>query len=251
MNEKNALITGGAKRIGQAIALALAKEGWDIALHFHKSEKQAKETAARIEQLGRHCVLIQADLNKNEETATIIDKARQELGTLSLLVNNASTFYMDKIDNMNPTSWEEHIQSNLRAPLFLSQGFAAQAESDSNIINMLDQRVLKPTPYFFSYSIAKAGLWAATRMMALGLAPKIRVNAIGPGPTLPSPKQTEDQFLAHCQAMPLGRGSNPEEIARTVLFILQMPSMTGQIIALDGGEHLGWQIPGKGYQPKE
>jgi len=251
MKPGNALITGGAKRIGRVIALALAKEGWDIAVHYRTSHKEAEETAASIRLLGRRAVLVQADLAKEKESAILIDESRNKLGPLSLLINNASTFYMDKLGDMTRGSWDDHMESNLRAPILLSQGFAAQMEGKGNIIHMLDQRVVKPTPYFFSYTIAKVGLWAATRMMALSLAPHIRVNAIGPGPTLPSPKQTPEQFLAHCEAMPLQQGSDPEEIAKAVLFILQMPSMTGQMIALDGGEHLGWQVPTKGYQPKE
>lgn len=251
MKKGNALITGGAKRIGKAVALRLAEEGWNIALHYRTSQKEAEETAEAIHALGQRATLLPADLAMEGETALLMDRAREAMGPITLLVNNASTFYMDKLGDMTRRSWDEHLESNLRAPLVLSQAFAAQMEGQGNIINMLDQRVFKPTPFFFSYTIAKTGLWVATRTMALSLAPHIRVNGIGPGPTLPSPKQSPQQFADHCDAMPLRRGGSPEEVAQAVLFILNTPSMTGQMIALDGGEHLGWQIPAKGYQPKE
>jgi len=248
-----ALVTGAAKRIGQAIALALAKDGWDIAVHYHNSEEAAQETVAAIERLGRRALALRADLAQEAEVATLIPAAIKALGPLSCLVNNASLFEMDHIQSVTRASWDRHMEINLRAPLVLSQAFAAALPSGSqgDIVNMLDQRVWKPTPYFLSYTVSKMGLWTLTRTLALALAPRIRVNAIGPGPTLPSPRQSADQFAAQCAAMPLGHGASPEEIARAVLFILGAPSMTGQMLALDGGEHLGWQVPAKGFAPKE
>jgi NAD(P)-dependent dehydrogenase (short-subunit alcohol dehydrogenase family) len=250
---KIALVTGAAKRLGRAIALALADHGWDIALHYHQSSTAAEQTAADIVARGRRVALIQADLGREAEVERMIPQAIAALGSLTCLVNNASVFEMDKVDTATRDSWDRHIETNLRAPLVLSQAFARQLPSDAegNIINLLDQRVWKLTPYFLSYTVAKMGLWTLTRTLALGLAPRIRVNGIGPGPTLPSPRQSEEQFQAQSAAMPLGHGASAEEIAAAVLYILSARSMTGQMIALDGGEHLGWQVPGKGYQPKE
>jgi NAD(P)-dependent dehydrogenase (short-subunit alcohol dehydrogenase family) len=250
---KVALVTGAAKRIGKSIALRLAESGWHVAVHYRKSAAKAEAVAAEIRLRGGKAMTVEADLSREQEVETIVPKVAEHLGTLSLLVNNASVFEMDKADTATRASWDRHIETNLRAPLVLSQAFARQytSESGGNIINLLDQRVWKLTPYFLSYTVAKTGLWALTRTLALSYAPRIRVNAIGPGPTLPSPRQSEEQFTRQSAAMPLGHGATPHEIARAVLFILSSPSMTGQMIALDGGEHLGWQVPGKGYQPRE
>ena len=160
---------------------------------------------------------------------------------------------MDKVETATRDSWDRHIETGLRAPLVLSQAFARQLPEGAygNIVNMLDQRVWKLTPYFLSYTVAKMGLWTLTRTLALALAPRIRVNGIGPGPTMPSPRQSAEQFAAQSAAVPLGHGATPEEIAAGILFILSSPSMTGQMIGLDGGEHLGWQQSAKGFQPRE
>lgn len=248
-----AFVTGGAKRLGRAIALKLAADGWDVAIHCHQSTAEAEATADEIRALGRRSLVLQADLAEESDVETLLPAVGHELGAVSCLVNNASVFEMDKIDTVTRDSWDRHIETNLRAPFVLSQAFARQLPegADGNIINMLDQRVWKLTPYFMSYTVAKMGLWTLTRTMALALAPKIRVNAIGPGPTLPSPRQSPEHFAAQSSAMPLGHGATPDEIAAAVLYILSAPSMTGQMIALDGGEHLGWQVPNKGFQPKE
>jgi NAD(P)-dependent dehydrogenase (short-subunit alcohol dehydrogenase family) len=248
-----AVVTGGAKRLGRAIALKLAADGWDIALHYHQSTEAAEATAADIRNLGRRCHLLQADLGREEQVLTLLPGASSELGPVTCLVNNASVFEMDKIDTVTRDSWDRHIETNLRAPFVLSQAMAkALPEGENgNIVNMLDQRVWKLTPYFMSYTVAKMGLWTLTRTMALALAPRVRVNAIGPGPTMPSPRQTPEHFAAQSAAMPLGHGATPDEIAAAVSYILGSPSMTGQMIALDGGEHLGWQVPNKGFQPRE
>lgn len=248
---KTAFVTGAARRIGRAIARELAFRGWDIVLHFHRSRAEAEALAMEIQAMGRKTCLLSADLSQEMQVTGLIAAAVGQMGTIGLLVNNASVFYMDRAKDHSRASWDDHLETNLRAPLVLAQHFAAQAKPGASIINLLDQRVLKPTPYFFSYSIAKAALWHATRMLALALAPDIRVNAIGPGPTLPSPKQSAEQFAEHCRAMPLGRGATPQEIAATVCFLVDTPSITGQIITLDGGEHLGWQVPRKGYMPRE
>lgn len=250
---KTALVTGGAKRLGAAIVLALAESGWDIALHCRSSQTEAESIARQVRARGRRCVILPADLGHEAESAGLIERARAEIGDLTCLVNNASVFEMDRVETVTRESWDRHIEVNLRAPLVLSQAFARQLPEGEtgNIVNLLDQRVWKITPYFLSYTVAKSGLWALTRSLALALAPRIRVNGIGPGPTLPSPRQTPEQFQAQSAAMPLGHGATPEEIARAVLYILATPSLTGQMLALDGGEHLGWQVPGKGFQPRE
>lgn len=250
---QTAFVTGGAKRLGRAIALKLAQSGWDVAIHCHSSRQDAEATAAEIRALGRRALVLQADLGQEAEVEKLIPAINRELGPLTCLVNNASVFEMDKVDTATRDSWDRHMETNLRAPLVLSQAFAQQLPADGagNIINMLDQRVWKLTPYFLSYTVAKMGLWTLTRTLALALAPKIRVNAIGPGPTLPSPRQSPEHFAAQSAAMPLGHGATPDEIAAAALYILSSPSMTGQMIALDGGEHLGWQVPNKGFQPKE
>jgi NAD(P)-dependent dehydrogenase (short-subunit alcohol dehydrogenase family) len=249
----NALVTGAAKRIGRAIALDLAAAGWNVAVHYHKSADEAAAAAREIEALGRGAVAIKADLTSEAEVAAIIPKAAASLGPLTCLVNSASTFVMDDIRTMTRASWDQHIETNLRAPLVLSQAFAAQVPGDGAgaIVNMLDERVWKLTPYFLSYTVAKCGLWTLTQTLALALAPRIRVNGIGPGPTLPSPRQTEAQFRAQWDSMPLKRGTTPAEICRAVRFILDSPAITGQMIALDGGQHLGWAVPTRGFVPEE
>jgi NAD(P)-dependent dehydrogenase (short-subunit alcohol dehydrogenase family) len=248
-----ALVTGAAKRIGRVIARDLAAAGWPVAVHYHRSREDADSLVAEIVAAGGRAVALAADLAREAEVEALVPRATAALGPLACLVNNASEFVMDKIDTVTRASWDVHIETNLRAPLVLSQAFARQlpAASAGNIINLLDQRVLSLTPYFLSYTVAKAGLWTLTQTLALGLAPRIRVNGIGPGPTLPSPRQSEAQFAAQCAAMPLGRGTTPEEIAAAVRFILAAPSMTGQIIALDGGQHLGWAMPSRGFVPPE
>ena len=242
-----ALVTGAAKRIGRVIARDLAAAGWPVTVHYHRSREDADSLVAEIVAAGGRAVALAADLACEAEVDTLVPRATAALGPLTCLVNNASEFVLDKIDTVTRASWDAHIETNLRAPLVLSQAFARQlpAGAEGNIINLLDQRVLSLTPYFLSYTVAKAGLWTLTQTLALGLAPRIRVNGIGPGPTLPSPRQTEAQFAAQCAAMPLGRGTTPEEIAAAVRFILAAPSLTGQIIALDGGQHLGWAVPAR------
>jgi NAD(P)-dependent dehydrogenase (short-subunit alcohol dehydrogenase family) len=250
---KAALVTGSAKRLGRAIALGLASQGWDVAVHCHSSRAEAENTVKDIRARGCRAIVVQADLGKEAEVETLIARASEKLGPLTCLVNNASVFEMDKIETVTRDSWDRHIETGLRAPLVLSQAFARQLPdgNEGNIVNMLDQRVWKLTPYFLSYTIAKMGLWTLTRTLALALAPRIRVNGIGPGPTLPSERQSEEQFNAQSAAVALGHGATPEEIAEAVLFILSARAMTGQMIALDGGEHLGWQQSTKGFMPRE
>ncbi len=240
-----ALITGGAVRIGKAIALHLSKAGYSVAIHYNRSRDEAADLAAAIVHAGGKAACFGASLEKLEEVQSLIPQVYKAMGPLTCLINNASHFADDRLPALAPESWREHMAVNLEAPVFLSQAFAAQLPDgeSGNIINIIDQRVLRPNPHFFSYTLSKSALWAATRTMAQALAPRVRVNAIGPGPALCSVYQSQADFERECRAMPLGHGTTPEEIADAVLFVLRAPSMTGQIAALDGGQHLLWQTP--------
>ena len=250
---KAALVTGAGKRIGRAIALDLAASGWAVAVHCHKSRTEAEAVVAEITAAGGRAVLLSADLAREDEVLTLVPDATRHLGPLTFLVNNASVFNDDRIATVTRASWDEHLEANLRAPLVLTQAFAASvpAGAKGNVINILDQRVWNLTPYFLSYTVSKSALWTLTRTMAMALAPNIRVNAIGPGPTLKSERQTKEHFQAQCRCLPLGHGPTPAEICDCVRFILGAPSLTGQMIALDGGEHLGWAQPTAGFIPIE
>ena len=250
-----ALVTGGAIRIGKALALALAEDGWDVAISYASSSDPAEETAEAIRALGRRAAAIQADLLHEDASATLIAQAREALGRpLTCLVNNASLFEHDDINTATRDSWDRALETNLRAPFKLTQDFAAQAPNAGEdaagepiasacVINMIDQRVWKPTPEFLSYSVAKVGLLAFTRMAAQALAPRIRVNGIGPGPTLRGGRQSAEHFASQRAATILERGSNPEDLVAGLRFILATPAFTGQMLALDGGQHLGWRTP--------
>lgn len=249
-----ALVTGAGKRLGRAMALYLAGRGHDVAVHYASSADEAEATAAEIRAMGRRAVTLQADLLDEAQVITLIPHATQALGALTVLINNASIFEYDRIDTATRKSWDRHIESNLRAPYVLSQGFAKQcppALTDANgeplaqglIVNMLDQRIHKLTPEFSSYTIAKMGLWALTQTAAQGLAPHIRVNGIGPGPTLRGGRQSQDHFDKQRAATVLGRGANPSDITAALGFFLDSPGVTGQMIAVDGGQHLAWQTP--------
>jgi len=247
-----ALITGGAKRIGRAIALALAGAGFDVAIHHGSSAAEAEETAAAIRALGRRAVALRADLAREAEVESLIPDATARLGPLGVLVNNASRFERDEWDTATRESWDAHIEPNLRAPFVLTQAMALALPegAEGAVVNMLDQRVLSLTPHFTSYTVSKAGLWALTQSMALALAPRIRVNGIGPGPTVASTRQTPEQFRAQCESTPLHRGSSPEEVAQAVIALLSLTSVTGQVIALDGGQHLQWS-PARAHEGPE
>src|SRR6202167_4011437 len=237
-----ALVTGGAKRIGRAIALMLGDAGWDVAVHFHASHQEADAVVAELKAKGRRATALEADLMREDEVASLVDRARKALGPLGCVVSSASRFERAEARTATRESWDRHIETNLRAPFVLMQGFARAlpAESSGAIVNILDERVWNLTPHFTSYTLAKPALWTLTRTMALALAPRIRVNGIGPGPTLPSPRQSAMQFARQSASVPLGHGTSPEEIARAVLAILALPAMTGQMLALDGGQHLQW-----------
>ena len=235
-------MTGGAKRLGRALAQTLADSGFAVAIHCHRSRDEAESFAAELAHAGARAAVLQADLSSEAETQALLPRAQEAVGPIGVLVNNASTFERDEWDDTTRESWDRHLEPNLRAPFVLMQAMAQALPADAEgvIVNMLDQRVWSLTPHFVSYTVAKAGLWALTQQMALALAPRIRVNGIGPGPTLPSPRQTQEQFARQCASVPLRHGTSPDEVGRALAAILALPSMTGQMIALDGGQHLQW-----------
>ncbi|RZJ03700.1 MAG: SDR family oxidoreductase [Brevundimonas sp.] len=239
-----ALVTGGGKRIGRAIALELARAGFDVVIHYRASQDAAEAVAGEVRALGRKAAIVRADLAVEAQVRTLIaDAARAIGGPLAVLVNNASVFEDDRVGSLGRESWDAHIETNLRAPIVLAEAFAAQAPDGSAIVNLLDQRVLKPDPRFISYALSRNGLWWATRTLAQALAPRIRVNGVGPGPTLPSVHQSADDFEAEARAVPLQRAGSPEAVASAVRWLVDAELVTGQMIAVDGGQHLAWQTP--------
>ena len=240
-----ALVTGGGVRIGRALALALAEDGFAVAVHYHRSAAAAAAVVETIRGHGGRALALGADLADEAAVRRLLPQAEQALGPVGVLVNNAGVFGNDTVETATRESWDQHFAVNLRAPFVLIQELAARlpAEKGGAVVNLLDQRVWSLTPYFVSYTLTKAGLWTLTQTMALALAPRIRVNGIGPGPALPSLRQSSQEFARQCAMMPLGRGTSPQEIAAAMRFILAAPAMTGQMIALDGGQHLGWAQP--------
>lgn len=248
-----ALITGGARRLGRAMALYLAGRGYDVAVHYDRSAGEALATVAEARSLGVQAQAFQADLLDQDTTGALISTVHAAMGQLSVLVNNASIFEYDNIHSATRDSWDRHIGSNLRAPFQLIQAFAGQAASVGQdrgepvatglVVNMVDQRVLKPTPEFMTYSLAKAGLWALTRTAAQALAPAIRVNAIGPGPTMIGSRQTQGHFDRQRAATILERGANPDDVTAALGYLLDAKAVTGQLLCVDGGQHLGWRTP--------
>ncbi len=236
------LVSGAAHRIGRAIAFDLAANGFGVAVHYLSSKDKAEEVVASIQEVGGRAVAVKADLESEDEVKTIIPAAAEVLGPLTVLINNASMFENDTVENCTRESWDMHMNVNLRAPFVLSQMFAAQVPDgvEGAIVNILDQRVWNLTPFFMSYTVSKAALWTLTQTLALALAPKVRVNGIGPGPTIKNVRQSEEDFARQWSETPMQRRVMPDEIADGVRFIINAPSMTGQMIALDGGQHLGW-----------
>lgn len=250
-----ALVTGAAKRLGREMALYLAGRGLDVAVHFATAQEEAEATVAEIRALGRQGVALQADLLEEAETQALVGRAAQALGgPLTCLVNNASIFEQDNLQDATRESWDRHLESNLRAPFVLTQGFAAQApkarpdqtgepRAEALVVNMIDQRVRKLTPAFMSYTLAKSALWTLTQTAAQALAPDIRVNAIGPGPTMRAARQSEEHFARQRQAVLLQRGPNPADITAALGYFLDAPAVTGQLLCVDGGQSLGWKTP--------
>ncbi len=237
-----ALITGGAKRLGRAITEGLVEAGFAVAIHYHQSGPAADDLAATIRAAGGEAVALAADLAEEAAVGTLLARAESSLGPIGVLVNNASVFERDEWDSATRESWDQHMEPNLRAPFHLTQQLARALPPDRRgvVINMIDQRVWSLTPHFVSYTVTKAALWTLTQTMALALAPRIRVVGIGPGPAVPSPRQTEAEFNRQCASVPLGHGTSPGEVAEAVRAILSLPSLTGQMLALDGGQHLQW-----------
>jgi len=250
-----ALVTGAGKRLGRAMALELARQGFDVAVHYASSADAAGDVAAEIREMGRVAVTLQADLLDEGQVTPLVGRAAAGLGgPLTTLVNNASIFEYDSIETATRTGWDRHMESNLRAPFVLTQGLAEQVPdpgiddmgepvAQGLVINMIDQRVRKLTPDFMTYTIAKMGLWAFTRTAAQGLAPRVRVNAIGPGPTLQGQRQSAQHFARQRDATILRRGANEADITAALVYLLRAPGVTGQLICVDGGQHLAWQTP--------
>jgi NAD(P)-dependent dehydrogenase (short-subunit alcohol dehydrogenase family) len=243
-----AVVTGAGKRIGRAIALALAEAGYGVAVHHLQSQPEAEALVAGIKGKGGKAVALACDLADETATSALLARASTALGPIGVLVNSASVFERDEALTTTRESWDRHMDANLRAPFVLTQALARALPADAGgaVINLVDERVWNLTPHFISYTLSKAALWTLTQTLALALAPRIRVNAIGPGPVLPSPRQTTEQFTKQFGATPLKRPATPEEVAATALFLLNTQSITGQMIALDSGQHLGWTFPRTG-----
>lgn len=241
-----ALVTGASRRIGRAIALRLAALGYAVAIHHGGSEADAAELRDGIIAGGGRAATLQGDLGDPGDVERLVPEAARALGPLTLLVNNASMFEPDAIGGMSVPLWNRQFSVNLRAPVFLAEAFAAQvpeAATDPSIINLIDQRVWKTTPHFISYQLTKSALLVATRTLAQALAPRVRVNGVGPGPTLTNIRQGDDDFARQAASVPLGHGARPDEIADAVAFLAGARSVTGQMIAVDGGQHLAWETP--------
>ncbi len=243
---KTALVTGAGKRIGKAIALRLADHGYNVAIHYHSSRGDADAVASAVRDKGVNAAPVMADLSKEADAAALVGAAHDALGPLTLLVNSASLFEADDIDTMSRASWAAHMETNLRAPVKLIQDFAAQAPAGENnaVINIIDQRIKKLTPQFLSYTTSKAALYTVTVTLAQALGPRgIRVNAVGPGPTLKNPRQSDEDWRKQNEATVLGYGAAPDDICDAVLYLASARAVTGQMIAVDGGQHLVWQTP--------
>ena len=250
-----ALVTGAGKRLGRAMALCLAERGHDVAVHYASSAEAADEVVSLIRAMGRKAVALEADLLDEAATQALLPRAAEALGgPVTVLVNNASIFEYDTIQTATRSGWDRHMESNLRAPYVLIQALAAQAPkavadaagepvAQGLAVNMIDQRVRKLTPEFSTYTLAKMGLWALTRTAAQGLAPEVRVNAIGPGPTLRGARQSQEHFDRQRAGTVLNRGADPADITAALGYLLEAKAVTGQLICVDGGQHLGWQTP--------
>jgi NAD(P)-dependent dehydrogenase (short-subunit alcohol dehydrogenase family) len=242
-----ALVTGAGRRLGRAIALDLAAHGWSVGVHYHASAAEALSVVAEIEAKGGKAAAFAADLARSGAPEPLIESCIATLGPITCLINSAACFEWDDIQTLDCDTWQAYLDVNLRAPIFLAQGLARRLPKgvSGNIINVIDQKVLRPDPDFFSYTVAKSALWTATQLLAQALAPEIRVNAIAPGPVLPSLKQSEDEFARECHATLLGHGVDLGEVTAAVRFLLETPSVTGQMIALDSGQHLAWRKESK------
>ena len=244
MEARKIILTGGATRIGAAIAEKISGPNKEIIIHFNKSKSKAESLKRKLQNYGTKVYLIKADFSKEKDVKKFIKLAKSKLKYFDCLINNASLFENDKLENFNANSWEKHLRTNLRAPAYLSKEFAKNAKGkDNNIINIIDQRVFKLTPFFFSYTISKTGLYTLTKTSAISLAPNIRVNGIAPGPTIKNKRQSEKHFKKQYLATPLKRQVDVKEICNAVDFFIKNKSITGQVLAIDGGQSLNWQTP--------
>ncbi len=256
MSAGRALVTGAGARLGKAMALYLGRRGYDVAVHYNRSAEAADRVVGELRSAGRVAVPLGADLLNEAETQALVPAAAEALGgPITLLVNNASVFEYDNLSTATRESWDRHLESNLRAPFVLTQHMAAsvpdpvpdQARGEpiaqGLVVNMIDQRVRKLTPEFMTYTIAKMGLWAFTRTAAQALAPRVRVNAIGPGPTMRGARQSEKHFTAQREATVLQRGVSPDDITAALGYFMDAPGVTGQLLCIDGGQHLAWETP--------
>jgi NAD(P)-dependent dehydrogenase (short-subunit alcohol dehydrogenase family) len=239
---RTALVTGAARRLGRIIALDLAANGWRVGVHYRASAAEAARLVAEIKRNGGRAAAFAADLDRLDALPELIAECATALGTPSCLINNAARFERDTLETLDGAKWQAHLDVNLKAPVFLTQAFARALPEgvEGNVINILDQKVLRLTPDYFSYTIAKAALWSATQTMAQALAPRVRVNAIAPGPVLKHEGQSPSAFARECRATLLRRAVNAGDVAGAVRFLLETPSITGQIIALDSGQHLAF-----------
>ncbi|MCO5073615.1 MAG: SDR family oxidoreductase [Rhizobiaceae bacterium] len=242
---RRALVTGGAKRIGRAIVEDLADHGFEMVIHYNRSGNCSEELAALIRAKGGRAFVVQTDLTEMNAVERLIREATSIAGPLDILVNNASVFEPDTADAFSWDIWNRHFDLHVKAPVMLAQKFheALPQDHEGMVVNIIDQRVWKPTPRYFSYSLSKSALWDATRTMAQTFAPRIRVNAIGPGPTLANVRQRAADFEAQARSVPLGHGPSLDEFGKTIRYLWEAKSVTGQMIAIDGGQHLAWRTP--------
>jgi NAD(P)-dependent dehydrogenase (short-subunit alcohol dehydrogenase family) len=240
-----AFVTGAARRIGRAIALDLAANGFDVVIHCWGSRDEAEDVAGQIGELGGRAAVLEADLSNVKACGDLLARAAEAIGPIRLLVNNASVFEEDSLADFDWDGWDRHFALHLKAPVELSRRLAQALPTgeDGLVVNIIDQRVWRLTPRFFSYTLSKSAEWTATRTMAQALAPRVRVNAIGPGPALRNERQQREDFDRQVDALPLGRGPDLAEFGKTVRYLWETPSITGQMIALDGGQHLAWETP--------
>ena len=244
MEARKIIITGGATRMGAAIARKLSGPNKEILIHYNKSKLKAERLKKELSNKGTKVYLVKGDLSKETDIKKIIKFAKSKLKFFDCLVNNASLFENDKLENFSLDSWSKHLRTNLRAPALLTKEFAKNVKGkNNNIINIIDQRVFKLTPYFFSYTLSKTGLYTLTKTSAMSLAPNIRVNAIAPGPTIKNQRQSEKHFKKQYLATPLKRQVDVEQICNAVDFFIKNISITGQVLAIDSGQNLNWQTP--------
>ncbi len=244
MEARKIIITGGATRIGAAIAKKLSGQNIEITIHFNKSKSKAEDLKKKLQRLGTKVHLVSADLSKESDIHKIIKFSKSKMKFFDCLINNASLFENDKLENFSSKSWEKHISTNLKAPALLSKEFSKNVRGkNNNIINIIDQRIFKLTPYFFSYTLSKTGLYTLTKTSAMSLSPNIRVNGIAPGPTIKNKRQSEKHFKSQYLATPLKQQVDVNEVCNAVDFFIKNSSITGQVLAIDSGQSLNWQTP--------